>query len=169
MSEPMLRSIQRFYNDLIQPRPEPDGVTNREATERSLRLATAALLIEASRADREVSEEEMAAIDVALRETFGLSETEARELIALGEAQAAEAVSLYEFTYLIDKGFDAAQKREIVALLWRVVFADARMEAHEEYLVRRVAELIHVPHKDFIDTKLEARRAAGDSGGASEP
>jgi len=157
----MIRSIQRFYNDVIRPRPEPDGITNREATERALRLATAALLIEATRADRTVSEEEMAVVDRSLRETFGLTEDEARELAALGEQQAAEAVSLYEFTYLIDKGFDAAQKREIVALLWRVVFADARMEAHEEHMVRRVAELIHVPHKDFIDTKIEARRAAG--------
>jgi uncharacterized tellurite resistance protein B-like protein len=157
----MIRAIERFYNDVIRPRSEPDGITNREATGRSLRLATAALLIEATQADRKVSEREMAAVDAALRETFGLSEEEARELIALGEAQAAEAVSLYEFTYLIDKGFDAAHKREIVALLWRVVFADARLEAHEEHLVRRVAELIHVPHKDFIDTKLQERRAAG--------
>lgn len=157
----MIRSIQRFYNDVIRPRPEPDGVTNREATDRALRLATAALLIETTRADRTVSDAEMAVVDGALRETFGLTEEEAQELVALGEREAAEAVSLYEFTYLIDKGFDAAQKREIVALLWRVVFADSRMEAHEEYLVRRVAELIHVPHKDFIDTKLEARKAAG--------
>jgi uncharacterized tellurite resistance protein B-like protein len=160
----MLRSIQRFYNDLIQPRPEPDGVTNREADDRSLRLATAALLIEATRADRDVSEAEMAAVDGALKDAFGLSETEAHELIALGKQQASEAVSLYEFTHLIDKGFDADQKREIVALLWRVVFADRRMEAHEEALVRRVAELIHVPHKDFIDTKLEARKAARRDG-----
>jgi len=160
----MLRSIQRFYNDIIRARPEPDGITSRAATERSLRLATAALLIEATQADRKVSKREMAAVDAALREAFGLSEDEARELMALGEAQAAEAVSLYEFTYLIDKGFDPAQKREIVALLWRVVFADSRLEAHEEHLVRRVAELIHLPHKDFIDTKLEERRAAGRDG-----
>jgi uncharacterized tellurite resistance protein B-like protein len=160
----MLRSIQRFYNEFIQPRPEPDGITNREVTDRALRLATAALLIEVTRADRAVSEAEMAVVDEVLRDTFDLTEAEAQELIALGEAQAAEAVSLYEFTYLIDKGFDAAHKREIVALLWRVVFADARMEAHEEALVRRVAELIHVPHKDFIDTKIEARKAAGRDG-----
>jgi uncharacterized tellurite resistance protein B-like protein len=160
----MIKSFQRLYNELVQPRPEPDGVTNQVVNDRSLRLATAALLIEATRADRDVSEAEMAAVDGALRDAFGLSESEAQELITLGERQAAEAVSLYEFTHLIDKGFDAAHKRQIVALLWRVVFADSRMEAHEEALVRRVAELIHVPHKDFIDTKIEARKAAGRDG-----
>jgi uncharacterized tellurite resistance protein B-like protein len=156
----MLRSIQRFYTELIQPRQDPDGITSREATDRALRLATAALLIETTRADRTVADEEREAVTDALKGTFGLSEQETAELVSLAEAQAAEAVSLYEFTYLIDKGFDPAQKREVVALLWRVVFADARLEAHEEALVRRVAELIHVPHKDFIDTKLEARDAA---------
>lgn len=156
----MLKAVQRFYNDFLNPRPEAEGVTNQEATERALQLATAALLIEVTRADREVADVEQAVVTRALRETFELSEAETAELVALAEEQAAEATSLYQFTYLIDKGFDPDRKRGVVALLWRVVFADSRMEAHEEALVRRVADLIHVPHEDFINSKLAARDAA---------
>jgi uncharacterized tellurite resistance protein B-like protein len=162
----MLKSIQRFYNDVLSPR-EPDGVTNQEATDHALRLATAALLVEVTRADRRVTDEEREAVTGAIRETFGLSEAQTAELVALADAEAREATSLFQFTHLIDKGFSHAQKRNVVALLWRVVFADARMEKHEEALVRRVADLIHVPHKDFIDTKIEAREAAKGTGKGS--
>ena len=125
----MLRSVQRFYNELIGPRPEPGGVTSQEADERSLRLATAALLIEVTRADSEEVEVERAVVTRALKETFGLTDAETAELVELADAQAREATSLYQFTYLIDKGFDPDRKRGVVALLWRVVFADSRMEA----------------------------------------
>jgi uncharacterized tellurite resistance protein B-like protein len=159
----MLNAIQRFYNDFINPRPDPGGVTSQEADERSLRLATAALLIEVTRADSQVAEVEQAVVTRALKETFGLSDAETAELVALAEEQAREATSLYQFTYLIDKGFDPDRKRGVVALLWRVVFADSRMEAHEEALVRKVADLIHVPHEDYINTKLAARDAANNN------
>jgi len=155
----MLKAIQRFYNDVLNPR-EPDGVTSREASEHTLRLATAALLIEVTRADRKVTDAEREAVTGAIRDTFDLSERETAELVELADAEAREATSLFQFTHLIDKGFDLEQKRHVVALLWRVVFADAQMEKHEEAVVRRVADLIHVPHKDFIDAKLAARDAA---------
>jgi len=160
----MLKSVQRFYNDFLNPRPAPGGVTSQEADARSLRLATAALLIEVTRADDQVVEVEQAVVARALRETFGLSDAETAELVELADAQAREATSLYQFTHLIDKGFDPDKKRGVVALLWRVVFADSRMEAHEEALVRKVADLIHVPHEDFINTKLAARDAANGEG-----
>jgi uncharacterized tellurite resistance protein B-like protein len=156
----MIKAIQRFYSDFLQPRPEPDGVTSREATEQSLRLATAALLIEVTRADRQVTAVEHRAVTRALKTAFGLTEAETDRLVDLAEAEATQATSLYQFTHLIDKGFPPERKREVVALLWRVVFADAEMEKHEEALVRRVADLIHVPHKDYIDTKIAAREAA---------
>jgi uncharacterized tellurite resistance protein B-like protein len=162
----MIKAIQRFYNDVLNPR-EPDGVTSQEATDHALRLATAALLVEVTRADREVTDEEREVVTGAIRETFGLSEAQTAELVGLADEEAREATSLFQFTYLIDKGFSHTQKRHVVALLWRVVFADARMEKHEEALVRRVADLIHVPHKDFIDTKIEARDAAKGSGNDS--
>lgn len=151
----MLKAIQRFYRNHIEP--PADAITAREATEHALQLATAALLIEVTRADAAVQESERQAVVRAVRDTFQLSEGEARELIALAEGEADEATSLYQFTHLIDKGYSAEQKQQVVELLWRVVFADKEMEKHEEQLVRRVAGLIHVSHRAFIKAKLKVR------------
>jgi len=144
----VIRSIREFFAVRIasEERPEP-----------SLELATAALLIEVSRADFDASEDERAAIEEQVRKSFGLTEDETREIVALAEEEVARAVSLYEFTRLVDRSFTPDQKRHIVGLLWEVALSDERIEGREEHLIRKVATLLHVPHEAFIAEKLAAR------------
>jgi uncharacterized tellurite resistance protein B-like protein len=150
----MLKAIQRFYDKNIRP---AEGVTSQEATEHSLRLATAALLVEITRADMETKDEELKTVTAAVKKTFGLSSEETTELIRMAEEEVAESVSFHQFTHLINKGFSYEQKKHVVELLWRVVYADSEMEKHEEYLVRKIADLLYVSHRDFIEAKLRAR------------
>jgi uncharacterized tellurite resistance protein B-like protein len=157
-----LRTIQEFFEGAIRgAASEGEG----EASEKALRLATAALLIELTRADFEVKDEERRAVEEGVRRTFGLTEAETAELIGMAEEQVRRAVSIYEFTHLIDQGFSEEQKKRLVELLWRVALSDSRIEAHEEQLIRKAASLIHVRHKDFIDAKIRARRALGGEAG----
>jgi uncharacterized tellurite resistance protein B-like protein len=148
----MIRTLREFFVAHIVS--EDRG---RELPPRALELATAALLIEVSRADFEVKEEERDAIVQAVEGSFGLSHEETRAIVSLAEEQVRLAVSLYEFTRLVDQSFDPAQKVHIVGLLWDVAFSDDRLEEREEYLIRKVAYLLHVAHEDFIAEKLAAR------------
>jgi uncharacterized tellurite resistance protein B-like protein len=92
-----------------------------------------------------------------VRKTFGISDEETAELISMADEEVKGSVSFYQFTRLINKGFSYEQKKGVVEHLWRVVFADAELERHEEHLVRRIADLLHVEHRDFIEAKLKAR------------
>ncbi len=154
----MLRTIQSFFNTRIR---RPEGVTSREATQDSLRIATAALLIETARADHEIRDEEREAVESALEKTFGLDAEDIQKLFSLAEEEVRESAGLYQFTSLIKKGFSYDEKRAVVELLWQVVFADRVLEKHEEHLVRKVAELLHVSHRDFIEAKIAARERSG--------
>ncbi len=151
----MFKSLKQFYNEKI--RPETEGVSSIEVNERSLRLATAALLIEVTRADNKTKEEEILMVISALRETFEISKEETTELIHMANEESDGSVSVYQFTHLIDKGFTYDQKSRIIELLWRVVYADNEMEKHEEYTVRKIAGLLHITHNDYIKTKHKAR------------
>lgn len=142
----MFRALQEFFDTHLRPSHQDQGDTEQHA----LQLATAALLIEMSRADFEVKLDERNAIMEAVQRIFELSAEETRELIALAEQEASEAASLHEFTRLINQHFTSHQKRQVVEMLWRVAFADAHKDAHEEHLVRKIADLLHVPHQDFI-------------------
>jgi uncharacterized tellurite resistance protein B-like protein len=157
----MLRTIQRFFDTKIS---SSASVTSQSATDSSLQLATAALLIEITKADQNIKSEERSMVTSAVQRTFNLTPEETSELIAMAEEEVKGAVSLFQFTHLIDKGFPYEKKKHVVELLWHVVFADAEMEKHEEYLVRRIANLLHVSHGDFIETKLKAREESRQMG-----
>jgi len=154
----MLSSLKRFFEERVAPEASAHAPESRE---RALRLAAAALLYEVVRADAEVKDEERTVMRTAMQGAFGLSAEEAEELARLAEEQSREAASVYEFTHVIDKAFSAEQKKRLVELCWLVAFADAKKDAHEEQLVRRIAGLLHVPHPDFIDAKIRARGESG--------
>jgi uncharacterized tellurite resistance protein B-like protein len=149
----MLKAIQDFFRDQV-------GVHEGEGhDQRSLQLATAALLFEMLRADYAEHPEELDALKRALQKSFSLSAGETHELARLAEREAAEAVSLYQFTALINQHFSPGEKVRVVEMLWQVAYADGRLHRYEEALVRKVAELIHVPHRDFIQAKLRVKGA----------
>ena len=143
----MLRAIQDFFRSQIEPDRQagPD--------QHGLQLATAALMFEMLRADDDEHPEERNALEGALKKCFALSETETRQLAQLAEREASESVSLYQFTGLINTHFSPAEKIRVVEMLWQVAYADGRLDRYEEALVRKIAELIHVPHREFMQAK----------------
>lgn len=150
----MIKAIQQFYKNKLS---SPSDVTSQKNTGSALKLATAALLIEVSRADGEVKQEERDSVATAVQEAFALTEKETDELVRMADEEVEESVCSYEFTRLIKKGYSYEQKVYIIELLWQVVFADLEKDKHEEHLVRRIADLLHVSHKDFIRAKLKVK------------
>ena len=157
----MIKSMRQFFKSRIHTVME---VEDDASSEHALRLATAALLIEMTHADFHVTEEEKEAVKRALRKNFELSPNETQELMSLAEQQVREASSLYQFTSLIDKNFTMEQKKQVITMLWRVSFADEHKDMYEESLVRKIADLIHVSHVDFIQARhiVETEISRGD-------
>ncbi len=156
----MFHALHKFFENRV--RPAQAG----EVGDDGVRLATAALLMEMARADFTVQEVERREVAELLRRTFELSGEETAELVSLAEQASRESVSLQEFTRLINRHFPPERKEQVVRLLWEVAFADARIDKYEEYLVRKVADLLYVSHTAFIRAKLAAQeRALGPSTG----
>ena len=143
----MLRAIQEFFQERLAAGPSG------KFSQHSLQLATGALLFEMLRADYDEHPEEHAALERALQDCFSQSPDETRRLAELAEQEASDAVSLYQFTGLINQHFSAEDKIQVIEMLWRVAYADGRVDRYEEALVRKIADLIHVPHRDFIQAK----------------
>jgi uncharacterized tellurite resistance protein B-like protein len=99
-----------------------------------------------------------------LMSRYQLSENAVKELMALAEAEVEDAVDHYQFVSLIKEHYHYDQRRELVALMWQLAWADKSIDPLEEHRIRRLADLLHVSHSDFIRTKLQAeeRRAADE-------
>ncbi len=149
----MVSAIKQFFEKYITPSPDiPDRVS-----EHSLQLATAALLIEMMRADAKISEDERRTVTNSIRSKFKLTEEETNALLQLAEEEIWKSTGYYQFTSLINKGFTYEQKLKVIEHMWEVAFADADLDKYEEHMVRKIANLIYVSHKDFIETKLRVR------------
>ena len=158
----MITRIKEFFISHLEPGcdAESEGVD-------PLQLAAAALMIEVSRADFSVDEEERASISRLLQEQFGLIAAELDALVEQAGNEAQQATSLYQFTRLINDNYSPEQKIQLVLNLWLVALADRYIDKHEDHLIRKIADLIHVPHKAFIQTKLQALELAGGLPGDS--
>ena len=151
----MLESIRSFFRKHMAQDAQADAAA---ATARA-RVAAAALLIEVVRSDDEFSAAERQAVIEAASRKFGLQPGEAQALVGLAEAEAREAHDLYQFTSLINASFSPGQKQVLVEELWRVAWSDDVLHRYEEHLIRKVADLIHVPHSAFIAAKLRVQDA----------
>ena len=149
----MLAAIRKFVQEKLQPASEETAETLAHRT----RLAAAALLVEIARADDRFSAAERAALLASMDRKFGLNVHEASRLIDLAEQQSQQATDLYQFTSEINRAFSDVQKVRLVEELWRAAFADHQLDPHEEHLIRRIADLIHVPHSAFIGTKIRVQ------------
>lgn len=151
----MLRSLKDFL-DSLSPRAEPA-----QSPEHRLHLAAAVLLVEVMRSDRQVSDNERTAALLALRQQFGLVEDEVARLAELAEQAARDAHDFYAFTSQINEAFDFEQKVRMIEDLWRVAYADAHLSADEHHVIRKIADLLHVPHGAYISAKMRAKAATG--------
>lgn len=150
----MVNTVRNFFKKYVVSSPEDrDNVS-----EHSLQIATAALLVEMMRADSEITDDERKAVTKKLQSSFGLSEEEINAMIKFAEEEILKATGYYEFTSLINKGLSQEQKVRIIEHLWEIAFSDSLLDKHEEHMVRKIAGLIHVSHKDFIDAKLRVRK-----------
>ncbi len=143
----MIRAIQEFFFTRI----DAECASGDDA--HALHLATAALLFEMLRADNEEHPDEAAAIEKALQDVFSLSKAETAELLELARREAEESVSLHQFTSLVNRHFSARQRVRVVEMLWQVAYADGQLDRYEEALVRKISDLLYVPHRDFIRAK----------------
>jgi uncharacterized tellurite resistance protein B-like protein len=122
-----------------------------------LRLVAAALLIETARADFSQDAAEQAALEKLLSSSLKLDKHEVHELVVSAENKVDEATSLYEFTREINDHYSPEQKMKLIQAMWTVAYADGKLGKYEEHLIRQVADLIYVPHQDYIRSKLAAK------------
>ena len=120
------------------------------------RLAAAVLLLEVARADYAHHEAERATLRAGLAREFGVAESALDELLDEAELRAKKSVSLFDFVQTLNRAMTPDEKRGLLRLLWDVAHADGRVDAHEEHLLRRIADLLHLSHADFIRGKLDA-------------
>jgi uncharacterized tellurite resistance protein B-like protein len=109
------------------------------------------------RSDGEYAFDEQASILNILKQRFHLSDAEVAQLTERGKQTSKSANDLHQFTSLINQELDLPEKVRIIEYMWQVVYADGIISAHENHLMRRLVDLLHISHGDNIAAKMRTK------------
>jgi uncharacterized tellurite resistance protein B-like protein len=125
--------------------------------EEQRRLACAALLIEVAVIDNEFDAEEFEVLQSILQNQFDIPAEDCEALTTLAQSECEDSTSMYQFTQLVNEHCSPEEKFELVKGMWTIAYADGDLDKYEEYIIRKVSELIYLSHGDFIRAKHMAR------------
>jgi uncharacterized tellurite resistance protein B-like protein len=122
-----------------------------------VRIATCALLLEMANIDGQFNESERESIIRILKEDYQLSDEHTMALIETADEELNRSIDLWQFTNLINQNYSIEEKLQIIETIWKIVYADGRLDKHEDYLVHKLSNLLRLTHKQLIDAKLKVK------------
>lgn len=149
----MLSKISAFFERHLQSA----GGASASLSHSQKHLAVAALLIEVAMADHVFDEREMQSLQQHLKQKFAIADARIAELIELAKDESTEATSLHQFTTLVHQYCSQQEKFELLVSMWELALADNDLNKYEEYVIRKVADLIYVSHIEFMRAKSIAK------------
>lgn len=127
-----------------------------EADPHQLAIASTALMVQLARIDRDQDDRELQTIVDCAVKAHQVSKEEAQSILEDALGHADDATSLYEFTGQINEHLDQQAKLALLVNIWQVAFADGRIDKYEEHLIRRMAELLHLNHREYMQARHQA-------------
>ena len=146
----MLKSIQNIFRHRNQEVSDSSEIYQRE-------LAYASLLVEVIKSDDKFDDRERVKLFDVLSKKLKIRDDELQNFAELAKQKSDESTSLYEFTREINDKYEYDEKVKLIEDLWRIAYSDGQLDKYEDYVIRKIADLIYVTHSDFIKSKLSVR------------
>ena len=120
-------------------------------------LSCAILLIEVSYADFNISDVEINSIINLFEEKLNLSKKDAAWLSGEAKNLHVDTNCLRKYIKIINENYSNLQKKDLIKMAWQIARADNVIDKHEEHRIRKLSELLHLNHSDFIKAKIETK------------
>jgi uncharacterized tellurite resistance protein B-like protein len=151
----MIGALQKFIAESF------GMVEINQAPLHTIEVAVAILLIEVALSDNHLDPSERDQILISLQDGFSLTEAEVSHLMDLAHEEHGQSISFRPMIRVINDSLEPEEKYILMFSLWRVALADQRLDKYEEHQIRQIADWLHIPHREFIRAKLEAKKEMG--------
>ncbi len=159
----LIDTIRSIFGGKTAAPESTTGPMGSAETVDSLNLAACVLLLEVAHADGEFSDEERTHLEGVLERQFSLPPESGRLLMEEAEKERKASFDHYRFTSRIHKDYDLGQKMVLAEVMWGLVLADGEINEHEQYLTRKISNLL-----DLKPGYLSAAKAAAEGRVKSE-
>lgn len=150
----MLSKISTFFQSL-------GTEVNQQENTLSLEIACSVLLCEVMIADGQLDNAEQKKLHEIIASQFHLSHDEVGEIVKHALSLCENATDFYQFTSKINESYSLEQRIKMLELLWQVAYSDGELASIEEHIIRKIADLLHLRHSEYIQTKLNIQSKAG--------
>jgi len=146
-----------FIKKYLEPlRGEAEGKLQADREER-LNIAVCVLLLEVAASDYHFTPQEEETLTQILQEQFHIPGEEIKEIMSTAQDHRANSVDLWEYTHLINKNYSLEEKKKLVEMFWKIIYADGKLDQYEDYMVHKLADLLLLSHDDLIAAKLKQK------------
>ncbi|MYD44730.1 MAG: TerB family tellurite resistance protein [Gammaproteobacteria bacterium] len=121
-------------------------------------IAAAMVLLEVAWADHILQPEEIHLIETALTKLYGFDHTQAGRVFKQAENEHKQSTGLHKFTRTLNEQLDLDEKITLLTHLWRMNSLESTSFHYEEHVIRKIADLLHLRHSEFIKAKLDAKQ-----------
>lgn len=132
-----------------------EGPKRDNASSDDIRMATCALLLELSHIDGEFSETERDLIMDIFQRDYKLDQAKTVSLMEAARSELDDSIDLWQFTNLINENYSIEEKIGVIEMVWRIAYNDHVLDKHEDYLLHKLAKLLHLSHDKLIDAKMK--------------
>lgn len=148
----MIETIQSKLRDLLESlSPSPETRQRQEMA--AIQLACCQLLMEAARLEATNGHQKRQLVAQAMHEQFDMPEDAVLAMVESAGRRENRLTSYFDAVKQLNRHFDLPRKAHFVEQLWRVAMVDGDIDMYEVHLVRKLADLLYVPHNDFILAK----------------
>jgi uncharacterized tellurite resistance protein B-like protein len=148
----MIERLKTWLKEAEEP-----GESDRDG----LRLAIAALLMEAAEVDGSLDAKERGVIVRLLEARFALDHGTADTLAGVAARKAEQSTQLFGFARIINERLSHERRVELLEMLWQVAYADGTLDPLEDSLLRRVGGLIDVSDHERGEARLRVLKRLG--------
>ncbi|MXZ44468.1 MAG: TerB family tellurite resistance protein [Gammaproteobacteria bacterium] len=121
-------------------------------------IAAAMVLLEVAWADHILQPEEIDLIESALIQLYGFDQIQAERVLKQAESEHKQSTGLHKFTRTLNEQLDIEEKVTLLTHLWRMNNLESASFHYEEHMIRKIADLLHLRHSEFIRAKLAAKQ-----------
>ena len=130
---------------------------------RELQVAVAALLLEMAKSDADFSAEELNRIVTIMFTEMETAEQETAQIIEMLEFMKRDGGRLERFIQAINDNFSSEQRQMVLALIWRMVNADGRIQSFETTLAVDLRKRLGLTLEQAVFARQMAEKAGKES------
>lgn len=133
-----------------------------EPTDKSLQVATIALLVAMARADHEVAPSELNLIVRSMNFAFDLTDIQTGELLEIANFMLNEGQAIDKFVTILNEKLDANQKMRILGLVWKVIMSDGVADKYESAYAATLRGKLQLTMEQAVRARQMAERGDFD-------